>query len=973
MTLRTVGVKLTAEVSGYMSGIRQARGATRDFVGELDKAARAGRLDAVADQATMLGAGLVGAFGLAAGAAAKFDKQMSSVQAATRASTTELELLRNAAMQAGKDTSYSATEAAQAVEELAKAGVSTGNILGGGLTGALNLAAAGQMDVAEAAETAASAMTQFKLAGSEVPHIADLLAAGAGKAQGSVHDMGMALNQAGLVSAQMGLTIEDTVGTLTSFASAGLLGSDAGTSLKTALLMLANPSKEAATLMAKLGINAYDAQGNFVGITALAGQLQTQLGGLTQEQRNAAMATIFGADAIRAASILYEQGADGVQKWVGKVDDQGYAADTARMKTDNLIGDLERLRGELDNLAIQAGSGSSGGLRWLTQAAEGLVAQIGSLPPAISSTAVGLTGLAGVAMLLGAGWVRARRSNAEMLGELRETGPAGQRAARGLEVAQRGATRAAGAFIALQVAGAAIGAMQKDLNPQVEALGKGLAEWGQSGRLAGESARVLGADLADLGVGLKFLADTDNGRRQFVRWGQDILETVVPGLDGTNTSLTRTRERVQAMDQALAGLVQSGSASQAEAAFLRLAEAAEKDGVSIEELQALFPTYAGAVETAGSATSSAAGQIGGLGGSASEAAEQVTALKDAFDKLFGQRMDLDTALLAYKRGIADVNAELKDGTRTLDINKAAGQDNIESVLKQIDVINDLRQSRIDHNMSLDEANGKYVKDIDGLRNTMLQLGFNKKAVDELIGKYRDIPGEVSTDVSAPGAQSAKKQAEDFNFAVRSVPPSKTVPFWATTAEAKAAVNALKAKIDSLKNKHIYISGTVRWTSTGDLKVPGGTQLKNRWGGLYEHAEVGLLRDAQIASPRGPARYAWAEPATGGELFAPRFGDMARTRALVGYAIENWWGGWGSFAPNPGRGGSTLQLSPGPVSSSTAAPAAAAIGGADLTVHYLLRELVAAVERVAPGVGEQLTGSVSSARQLSRAQGRTYAR
>lgn len=830
MALRTVGVRLQAEVAGYMAGLRQAKAATRDLTTELDRAARAGRLDAVADQAAAVGMGLVGAFGLAVTAAARFDKQMSSVQAATRASATELDLLRQAAMEAGKDTSYSATEAAAAVEELAKAGVSTGNILGGGLSGALDLAAAGQMDVAEAAEVAASAMTQFKLSGSEVPHVADLLAAAAGKAQGSVHDMSMALNQAGLVSAQMGLSIEDTVGTLTSFASAGLMGSDAGTSLKTALLMLANPTDKAKELMTQLGISAYDSQGQFVGITALAGQLKTQLGGLTQEQRNAALATIFGADAIRAASILYEQGSEGISKWIGKVDDSGYAAETARMKTDNLIGDIERLKGELENLAITAGGQSSGGLRWLAQGLEAIVAQVGSLPPAVSGTAVALTGLAGVAMLLGAGWLRARRTNAEMLAELRQTGPAGTRAARGLELTQRAATRAAGAFVALQIAGALLNSMQKDLNPQIEALGKGLAEWGKSGQVAGESARVLGAGMEDLGVGLKFLADTDNSRRQMARWGQDLLETVIPGLDGTNTSLTKTRERVAAMDQALAGLVQSGQAQQAEAAFRRLAEAAAKDGVEIEELRKLFPTYNGAVETAGASSAKAAGQVGQVGAAAGQAAGDVQELKDAFDRLFGIQMDLDRATIEYKQGLVELKEELTAGKRTLDTDTQAGRDNATAILDQVDRIKTLRDARIEHGMALDEANGKYVADINGLRAAAIAAGYNKAEVEQLVGAYRDVPGDVSTAVSAPGATTAAAQVKGLNNNLGLVPSRKIVGIWANTTSAQAAINAVKLKIQQLRDKKIYITGTVYWTSKGDLKVPGGTQLMRSAGG-----------------------------------------------------------------------------------------------------------------------------------------------
>ena len=97
---------------------------------------------------------------------------------------------------------------------------------------ALSLAAAGQLGVAEAASIAAIAVKQFNLEGSDVPHVADLLAAGAGKAVGDVRDLSAALGQAGLVANGAGQSIEATTGVLAAFADAGLLGSDAGTSLK---------------------------------------------------------------------------------------------------------------------------------------------------------------------------------------------------------------------------------------------------------------------------------------------------------------------------------------------------------------------------------------------------------------------------------------------------------------------------------------------------------------------------------------------------------------------------------------------------------------------------------------------------------------------------------------------------------------------------------------------------------------------
>jgi TP901 family phage tail tape measure protein len=889
VALRTVGVRLQAEVSGYVNNMRNAGKSTKDFVGELDKSARAGQLDAVADQAGRMGLGMVAAFGIAVGAAAKFDKQMSEVAAVSGATGAELEELRDAALEAGKATAFSATEAAKAQAELAKAGLSTSEILGGALSGSLSLAAAGSLDLAEAADIAAKAMNIFDLEGKDVGHVADVLAAAANKSATDVHEMGEALKMGGLASKAAGMSFEETSGTLAAFADNALNGSDAGTSLKTMLMMIQAPTDKAAGLMEELGIRAYDVTGQFVGTAELAGQLQERLGTLTQEQRNAALATIFGADAMRAANVLYNIGEQGIRDYTAAVDDEGAAADVARLKMDNLAGDVEKLTGSLETMAIEAGSGANGGLRQLVQMTNALVDQIATLPPAVGSTATILVGLSGAALLVGAGMVKVRRGTADALAELRQVGPTGVRAARGLEVTSKWAGRAAVAFIALQVASAALSSVVgKDLNPQVDALGKGLASWGKDGRLAGEAARVLGADMEDLGHGLKFLADTDNSRRVWARRLQDSLETVVPSLDATNTSLAKTRERVSAMDMALAQLVQGGSATEAAAAFDRLAEMAAKDGVSIEELKAMFPEYAAALEVAAGATDKTTGAIGEVGVAADEAAKQVQELKEAFDALFGIQMSLDRATIAYRESIVETTAELKAGKMTLNTNTEEGRANASAMLDQVDAAKKLRDANIDNGMAVEEANAKYQEQIAGLIALAVKLGFNEQAVRELLGVYEEIPDKVDTQIGTPGLPGATQRVETFNQTIRNVPPSKNVPFHTNAPEAKAAVEALRVKIAQIKSKNIQISAQVYWTSSGDFHVPGGTLVKNRWGGLYEHAAEGKLREAHIASPMGPARYAYAEPQTGGEAFIPKYGDRDRSLGILDKAAS-WYG------------------------------------------------------------------------------------
>ncbi|MCW2811415.1 MAG: phage tail tape measure protein, partial [Friedmanniella sp.] len=325
---------------------------------------------------TPLTAGL-GAVALGMGYAAykgmDFDKSMSAVQAATQASAGTMGQLRDAAMEAGAKTQYSAVEAAQGITEMSKAGVSARDIMGGGLAGALNLAAAGQMEVAEAAEVGATALSVFGLKGDQMSHVADLLAAGAGKAQGSVHDMAAALNQSALVANQAGLSIEDTAGALALFAHNGLIGSDAGTSFKAMLQALTPNSKQAAEAMDAVGFSAFDARGNFVGLEGVAGQLKSGLAGLTEQQRNTTLETIFGSDAVRAASVLYKEGAKGVAEWAAKTNDAGFASRVAAQLMDNLGGDLNNLSSAAETVFIALGEGAQGPLRLVIQTLTHLV------------------------------------------------------------------------------------------------------------------------------------------------------------------------------------------------------------------------------------------------------------------------------------------------------------------------------------------------------------------------------------------------------------------------------------------------------------------------------------------------------------------------------------------------------------------------------------------------------------------------
>ncbi len=407
MSDRTVRVRYEAEVNSFIANVQKMQATQDGFTKSAQSTAQShtAAMNQIG-QGMVVAGGIVGAF--AVGAVAKFadfDQAMSHTQAATGATGDSLSGLRDLAIKMGADTQFSATEAAQGITEMAKAGVSTADIMGGGLKGALDLAAAGQLGVGRAGEIAATAMNQFGLSGSQVSHVADLLAAGAGKAQGSVEDLALGLTYVGPVAAGMGISIEQTTGVLAEFASAGLVGEKGGTALRGVLLSLTAPSDSASQKMQELGIHLYDAQGKFIGVDGAAQQLHDRLSPLDEATRNAALGQIFGNAQLAGAQVLYQGGAKAVQDWTGKVNDSGFAARQAAALTDNLKGDLERLGGAFDTVLIQSGSAANGGLRGLVQTVEHGVQAFGNLSPAIQTTVLAVSGVGGGALIAVGGFV----------------------------------------------------------------------------------------------------------------------------------------------------------------------------------------------------------------------------------------------------------------------------------------------------------------------------------------------------------------------------------------------------------------------------------------------------------------------------------------------------------------------------------------------------------------------------------------
>ena len=799
---KVVSVALEAKVQGFISGMRSAKASVDD----LTKAAAPNKqtaFDDLSNKAALAGGAIAVGLGVAVKKFAEFDSAMSAVQANSGSTGAELAKLRDAAINLGADTQFSATEAAEGINELAKAGVGAGDILGGGLKGSLDLAAAGQIGVGEAAETAATAMTQFNLKGSEIPHVADLLTNAANKAQGGVGDLSQALQQGGLVAASTGLTIDETTASLAAFASAGLTGSDAGTSLKTMLQRLSAPSGEAAALMEKLGISAYDASGEFVGMEALAGQLQTGLSGLTAEQRNSALATIFGSDAVRAANILYSEGAQGISKWTDEVTESGAAAKQAAILNDNLKGDIERLGGALDSAFIKTGSGANGALRTLVQGLTGVVDSVGSIPGPVLLAGGALTSLALVGPKVVSSY-RDAKATFDSLGisfdKISAKAPRASAAAAGLGKALGGLAVAATVYGALEDDFAKIGSEQ--LIRKFNGTADGVTALDDAIRKASNGK----SDVVDLGSTIEAAFDP-SGLERYGQVMDAVLPTISLGMIEARGGVAQATERLKELDSTLATMVSSGDADGAARMMSDIEAAARAQGVSVDELRAKFPQYAEAVAAAGNQSKLAGDGMAGMGDDAATAEQAVSDLSDAVRGLGDTLLQQEASQDAYEASLDSMAESIKENGRTLDASTEAGRANRAALRDLANETQEWAAATLEAGGStekvqgiLDRGRAKWIANRDA-------LGANKTETRALADELFKIDGLDATAKVDAKTEGAKKKADDFKRVITGMDGQKaSVSVQEKGAgESKARVKGLINQINGLFGKDVKVT------------------------------------------------------------------------------------------------------------------------------------------------------------------------
>lgn len=306
--------------------------------------------------ATVAITGTAAALGGVAAAAIKvgsdFESQMSRVKAISGATGEEFEQLKAQAMQLGADTSFSASQAAEGMENLAAAGFTTSEIMNA-MPGLLNLAAASGEDLASSSDIAASTLRGFGLAASDAAHVADVLAANANRTNSSVADTGEAMKYIAPLARAAGLSLEETAAAIGIMANAGVNGSQAGTSLRGALSRLSKPTKDMSEAMDELGISFYDSNGKMKSLTEQVGMLRQATEGMTDEQKNNYLVTLYGQEALSGMLALINEGEGSLGELTEAYRScDGEAQKAAETMQDNLSGALEQLSGSAETLGL---------------------------------------------------------------------------------------------------------------------------------------------------------------------------------------------------------------------------------------------------------------------------------------------------------------------------------------------------------------------------------------------------------------------------------------------------------------------------------------------------------------------------------------------------------------------------------------------------------------------------------------------
>ena len=373
----TLAIKDTAYKQGLKAAESNASSSTSKIggafktVGKVAKTAMAaGSAAAVAFTKTSIDAGM------------NFDTAMSQVAATMGTTVDKIGNVEAKAEEMGRTTKYTATEAAEGMNILAQAGLSADEQISG-IGTVLNLASAGAMSLEESASYTAGAVKGFGDSMGNASYYADLMAKGATLANTNVRGLGEAFSGSAATAKNYGQAADSVTLSLLRLAEQNVTGSEASTALNRAMADLYTPTDDASKALNQLGVSVYEANGDAKDFNDLVDELNGSLQGMTAEQKNNALATIFTTQGLQAFNKMTASSDATVQKfWKGIQDSSGSAAQQAATQLDNLKGDITLLSSATEGLELGFYNTFSGAIRG---AIKGITSEVSGLAEAMES------------------------------------------------------------------------------------------------------------------------------------------------------------------------------------------------------------------------------------------------------------------------------------------------------------------------------------------------------------------------------------------------------------------------------------------------------------------------------------------------------------------------------------------------------------------------------------------------------------
>lgn len=353
---------LDLDINGFLKGLKTAQTEAEDTTkrisseigGHLQTAGK--NLETVGSTLTKtVTAPIVGLGGLIVKTSSSFESAMSRVQAVSGASGSELQKLNKKAQELGSTTAWSASEVADGMTEMAKAGWSASDIIDG-MAGVLNAASASGEDLAQVSTIVADAITGFGLKAKDASRVADLLTQSANAGTIDITDLGESFKYISPIAKTMGFSIEDVTTAISAMSMSGIKGSQAGTSLRTMMARMVKPTDDVKKAMDELGIKLTNSDGSFKSLNTIVAEMRGSFNGMTDEQKTYYATVLAGQDGMSGLLSLLSMTQDEYDKISESMNNcSGVAEDTAKTMLDNFGGQLTILKSSLEGVAIQFG------------------------------------------------------------------------------------------------------------------------------------------------------------------------------------------------------------------------------------------------------------------------------------------------------------------------------------------------------------------------------------------------------------------------------------------------------------------------------------------------------------------------------------------------------------------------------------------------------------------------------------------